>query len=99
MTKRIIAFALLIVMVGSLLLACDSSKSGPITDEEAIAIALKDMGISEKDADAVHIHVGTHEGQPCFNVYITYGSTNKTYVIHPISGDILEILDGAGHSH
>jgi hypothetical protein len=32
-------------------------------------------------------------------VYITYGLTSKTYVISSISGEILSIQNGSGHSH
>lgn len=99
MFKRGIAIFLLIVMVGCMFVACEEEKSDYINEDEAIAIALKDMGITEEQASAIHVHVGTYTEQPCFNVYITYGSNSKTYVISSLSGEILSIQNGSGHSH
>ena len=99
MLKRGIAIFLLIVMVGGLLVACQEDKPGYIQDKDAVKIALEDMGITEDQASAIHVHVGNYADQPCFNVYITYGSASKTYVISSISGEILSIQNGSGHSH
>ena len=96
MTKRIIAILLLTCMALALLAACDST--GAIDDQKATEIALKDMGITEDQADEIHAHVGEQDGVAGFNVYITYNGEQIAYFIHGKTGDI--ISKGAGtHSH
>ena len=98
MLKRSIAIFLLLAIMGSIFVACDSKKEG-ITSDKAVEIALKDMGISNDDADSVHVHEGLHDNLVCYNVYITAGSTSLTYVISKLDGEIVTIQEGAGHSH
>ena len=98
MLKRSIALLLMIVVVFGLLVACQE-KTEYLTEAEATEIALKAMGITKAQASSIHVHVGTHSDQPCYNVYITQGSTSKTYVISTITGQILAVTDGGGHSH
>ena len=97
MAKRSIAIFLLIVMVGGSLIACEEEKVG-VTQEEAVQIALKEMGITEADATSIHVHEGTHLNELCFNVYISAASGDMSYVVSRITGEILQIAEG-GHSH
>ena len=97
MLKRSIAIVLLIVLVGGLLIACEEKKVG-ITQEEAVAIALDTMGITEADATSIHVHEGTHMNELCYNVYINLADGGMSYVISRISGAILQVAEG-GHSH
>ena len=99
MFKRIIVFALLAALLCGVLAACDEGKGDYLEEQDAVAIVLKDLGIKTEDATSIHVHVGTHDNQPCFNVYITYKGVSKTYIVSSISGDILSIEDGSGHSH
>jgi predicted small secreted protein len=98
MMKRSIAIVLLLVLVGGLLIACEDKKVG-ITQDEAVKIALDDMGITEADTTSIHIHEGTHMNELCFNVYISTADGGMTYVVSRISGNILQIAEGGGHSH
>lgn len=98
MTKRIISLLLIAVLALSLLAACGND--GPLTVEEAIEVALDDLGIKEKDATSLDIHPTTVDGEACYAVYISVGNEHWEYVIHGHSGEILakEETDH-GHSH
>lgn len=98
MTKRIISLLLIAVLALSLLAAC--GKGGPLTVEEAIEIALDDLGIKEKDATSLDIHPTTVGGEACYVVYVSIGNEHWEYVVHGHSGEILikEETDH-GHSH
>ena len=98
MLKRSIAIFLLVVLVGGLLIACEDEKKVGITQEEAVTIALNEMGITEADASSIHVHEGTHLNELCYNVYINLADGGMSYVISRISGAILQIAEG-GHSH
>ena len=98
MLKRSVAIVLLFVIVGGLMVGCTEPKE-PISQAEAVNIAMKDMGIDNSDNPSIHVHEGTYGKAPCFNVYITVGHTDKQYIIAVNGGDILGILDGATHSH
>ena len=98
MLKRSVAILLLVVMVGALLIACEPQKE-PISQAEAVNIAMKSMGVEQSDNPSIHVHQGTQNNKEVFNVYVTVGSVSKTYVIAVHGGDILAVLDGAGHSH
>jgi predicted small secreted protein len=96
MTKRIIAILLLTCMALVLLAACDTT--GAIDDKKATEIALKDMGITEDQAEEIHAHVGDRDGVAGYNVYITYHGEQTAYFIHGKTGEILHKGPG-GHSH
>lgn len=96
MTKRIIAILLLTCMALALLAACDST--GAIDDQKAAQIALKDMGITEAQAEEIHCHFGEQDNVAGYNVYITYNGEQTAYFIHGKTGEIL--YKGTGeHSH
>ncbi len=99
MTKRIVSLLLIAVMVIGLLAAC--GKDGPLTADDAKAVALEDMGIKEKHADSVDTHLGTDaNGVPCYFVYITIDGEHWEYVVDGISGEILSKEEtDSGHSH
>lgn len=96
MKKRIIAIVALACMLLTLLTACGSDT---ISAEKAQKIALKDLGVSASKA-TVDVHVGEHEGIPCYSVYITVGSDHWVYMIDCVSGEILSSAESdTGHSH
>ena len=86
---------LLICMLSSMMIAC--GKSEPITSEEAYAIVLADLKMSEEDIPAPHIHTGTHDNQECYNIYITLSGESLLYVVS-VDGEILS-KGPANHSH
>lgn len=95
MTKRMIAILLVVCMAAALLAACGNKA---VDSESAKQIALKDMGITEDQAE-VHVHIAENEdGIACYSVYVTYNGEQTEYMIHGKTGEILS--KGAGsHSH
>ena len=98
MLKKSIAVFLLVAILGGMFVACDDQTKG-ITGDKAVEIALADLGISSNEVDSVHIHEGIHDKQVCYNVYITVDGESLTYVVNKLNGDILDIQEGAAHSH
>lgn len=94
MTKRIIAILLLTCMALALLAACNTS--GAIDDKKAVEIALKDLGITEDQAESIDAHVGTRDEVAGYNVYITY---NKEYFSYFINGKTGEIMHKGNEAH
>ena len=86
---------LLVCMLCSMMIACGNNE--PITEEEAFAIVLEDLKMSESDIPAPHIHTGTYENRECYNIYITLSGESFLYVVS-IDGDILS-KGPANHSH
>ena len=98
MAKRMICLVLLAVMAIGLLAAC--GKDGPLTTDEAIRIALDDLGVREKNADSTDIHPTTADGEACYAVYISVDGRHWEYIIHGYSGQILHKAEtDQGHSH
>lgn len=96
MKKRIIAIVAVACMLLTLLTACGN---GNISAEKAQKIALKDLGVSASKA-TVDVHAGSHEGMPCYSVYITVGDEHWIYLIDITSGEILSATESdSGHSH
>lgn len=98
MKKRIFAIALLSILLLGILAGC--KKDGPLSVEEAIEIAAEHSGASAREANEAHCHPQENEdGVVCFNVYITVGGKSFTYMIHGMTGEILSVTEGGGHSH
>ena len=96
MTKRLFTLFILICMVLFTLCSCESEKK--ITDNEAFAIMIEDLGENATGVSAPHIHEGTYEGKDCYNIYITANGESLVYVIST-SGEILYKGVGGEHSH
>ena len=92
--KKTIALFLIVCLVGTLFCACGGKK---ITAQEAYAIVLEDLGPVGEKVTSNHIHEGTYEGKPCFNIFITVDGQDFTYVVSQ-TGKILYKGLG-GHSH
>ena len=86
MSKRFFALLLVAVLALGLLAGCTKSKI--ISADEAIKIALKDMGISEKDA-TTHVHIAEGQADPSYGVYITYNGKTFLYVINAATKEIV----------
>lgn len=97
MTKRLIAFLMLVSVVFCLLAACGEKKETVITQDQAYAIILKDLGIDAEDADSPHFHIGTHDGLVCYNFYLTVDGETVNYTVST-TGEILQKGSGT-HSH
>lgn len=87
--KKTIILILLLALVVSLFAGCGEKKF--LEAEDAQKIALEDLGIKEKDAESVHIHVGEVEEGPAFSVHIEYEGKTYEYVILAATGEIVTV--------
>ena len=91
--KKWIVMLVLVAMFGALLAGCKHE----ITGEEAFHVVLGDLVNVEGTPTNPHIHTGTYEGKPCYNIYVTVNNTTLNYVVS-MTGEIL--FKGLGeHSH
>ena len=92
--KKWIALLLMACLLCSMLAGCGKK----ITSEEAYQIVLDDLGKTlAATAESPHIHTGTYEDKPCFNIFVTVNGMSMQYIISE-TGKILH--KGAGeHSH
>ena len=92
--EKVIALLLMACLLCGMLAGCGKK----ITAEEAHQIVLDDLGETmAATAEAPHIHEGTYEGKPCFNIFITVNGMTMQYIVSE-NGKILH--KGAGeHSH
>ena len=96
-TILIIVLIFVVFVIGLVLLGTCENNDETITSNEAFEIVLEDLGLTSQEADHPHIHEGTYEGQPCYNIYVTANGKSLTYVVS-IKGEILHKGEG-GHSH
>ncbi len=89
-----IVLVCIVCLVAVILLTCNN---GVITSDEAFEVVLNDLGITEQDAGTPHIHEGTYENKPCYNVYVTVNGESLSYVVST-TGEILHKGEGE-HSH
>lgn len=91
--KKWIAMLLLAALLCSVLAGCKAK----ITEDEAYQIVLDDLGASAALAETPHIHTGTYENKPCYNIFVTVNGISLNYIVSE-TGKIL--YKGAGeHSH
>ena len=92
--KRVIALLLMACLLCGLLAAC----SKKITAEEAYQVVLDELGETlAKTAQSPHIHEGTYDGKPCYNIFVTVNGMSMNYIVSQ-TGKIL--YQGPGeHSH
>ena len=90
----IIALVCVVCLAGVILLTCNN---GVITSDEALEIVLNDLGTTESQVGTPHIHEGTYENQPCYNIYVTVNGEDLSYVVS-VTGEILHKGEGS-HSH
>ena len=87
---------LVILLVLWLILpGCTSGKKG-ITEDEAIAIVLADLGVSADEA-SFHVHASVDK-VPQYTVYVTVGTRTMEYVVRMVDGKILS-AEESSHSH
>lgn len=93
-TLLILALVCVVCLVAVIILTCNN---GVITSDEAFELVLNDLGITESEAGTPHIHEGTYENKPCYNIYITVDGESLEYVVST-TGEILHKGEGE-HSH
>lgn len=93
--KKILSAVLLVCVIAVALCACQPKEN--ITPDEAVQVVMEDLGILVNNASAPHVHEGTYEGEPCYNVYVTVGAASLVYVVS-MQGKILHQGTGS-HSH
>ena len=84
--KKALVLILLLALTVSLFAGCGKAF---LDAEDAQKIALEDMGIKEKDADNIHVHVGDMAQGPSFSIHIDYQGQTYEYVILATTGEIL----------
>lgn len=87
--KKVLIFVLLLALTVSLFAGC--GKKAFLESEDAQKIALADLGIKEKDADSIHIHVGEMAQGPAYSVHVDYDGQTYEYVILAANGEILSV--------
>lgn len=92
--KKALIFILLLALTVSLFAGCGKDF---LEAEDAQKIALKDMGIKEKDAENIHIHVGEMAEGPSYSIHIDYQGQTHEYVILATTGEILSAGIVQGH--
>ena len=99
MTKRLIALAVIAVMLLGLLVAC--GKSGPLTTDDAKKVVLNDLGVKESKVDSIDIHItSAADGTACYAVYVTINGEHLEYVVNGLTGEILSVQEAdEGHHH
>lgn len=90
MKRRIISLFVLAAMLLCLLAACDSNSAKTITQDEAKTIALEEVGLSEKDVDDIHVHIGNIGDTVCYNIHITVGDQEYEVAINAATGEVVE---------
>lgn len=88
MKIRMIALVLILVLTLGMLAAC--GKKGPVTQEEAQKIALKEAGLTASEVTDVHTHVTTVDGIPCYSIHITTADGEQSVVISAADGTVIE---------
>ena len=93
-TILILALVCVVCLVSVLLLTCNN---GVISSDKALEIVCEDLELTEQELGSPHIHEGTYENQPCYNVYVTVNGKSLTYIVST-KGEILHKGEGS-HSH
>lgn len=96
MLRRIVLLLLCAALLLPVLCACAQEEDGPVSQEKAKQIVMEDLGSNAASVTDMHVHLVEEDGVACYSIHVTYGSTQKTYLIHGLTGQILSITDG-GH--
>lgn len=90
-------FCLIISVV--LLLSLCACGSKALTTDDAKAVVLKDLGVTESQVSNIHVHItNSEDGTPCYSVYLTVNGKQMEYLIDGATGEILSAGEGS-HSH
>ncbi len=91
--KKWIAILLLAGVLCGMLAGCTENLSA----EGAYQVVLEDLGAAAEMAANPHIHEGTYNDKPCFNIFVEVNGVSLQYIVSP-SGKILHKGPGE-HSH
>lgn len=91
--KKLFVILLVLCLV---LPGCASGKSG-ISQDDAVAIVLEDLGVSADEA-ALHVHTSMEDKTPCYLIYATVANRTMEYVVRMVDGKILS-AEESSHSH
>lgn len=95
MKKRMISLFLLTALLLCLLPAC-ADENDVLTGAEAQAAVLEAAGLDAGDVSNVHNHFEIVDGVPQYEIHLTYGGKDYTYVVHGRTGEIISSHEG-GH--
>ena len=96
MKKRLFVSLILAAVLLSLLTGC-GSKSDALTKEQAQTIALEQAGLTQSQVTDIHTHIVTEKGIPCYDIHITVGDKEFSYVISAVDGTVLASGNQTGH--
>ncbi len=92
-----------VILIGTVIftsMGSGSDPNGPLSTDDAKKVVLNDLNAKESKVDSLHIHTTEEDGIPCYLVYVTYNGENWEYIIHGLTGEILEKEENDhGHSH
>ena len=94
-TTIIAIVVICVVCLAGIILLSKNNKT--IDSDEAFAIVLEDLGMTESEVGTPHVHEDTYENQSCYNIYVTVNGESLTYVVST-KGEILHKGEGS-HSH
>lgn len=97
MTKRILVLFAAVCLLLTVTVACGQKKPKVITQDEAFAIIMEDIGKDAVISGDPHVHVGEYQQQVCYDFYLTVDGKSVSYVIST-SGEILH-KGNDSHSH
>lgn len=93
--KKIIAFVLVLTLALGLLAGCGNKV---ISQEQALKIVAKDLGVSVDDLSSAHIHIASGS-IPGYSIYVTVDGHNYDYLV-AASGEIVSHSEvEQSHSH
>lgn len=93
--KKLIAFVLVLTLALGLLAGCGNKV---ITQEEAMKIVAKDLGVSVNDLGSAHIHIASGD-VPGYNIYVTVDGHNYDYLVSADGQIISHSEVEQGHAH
>lgn len=87
--KKLFALALALCLMLCLLAGC-GEKDAVLTADEAIMVALKDLGVTAEDVQDAHVHI-VEEEQVAYSIHLVLADANYEYVIAANGGKILSV--------
>lgn len=94
--KKFIAMCLALTLLLGLLAGCGSKV---LTQDQALKVVAKDLGVSVNDFTSADIHVVTGD-VPAYSIYVTVDGHNYIYTIAANGGEILSHTESEhAHSH
>lgn len=93
MRKTLLTMIVLAVLMLCLMAGC-AEKSSVLTQDEAVQIALEELGITTGQAQT-HTHITEFEGKPCYSIHVYVGTESYEVVIDSVTGEVLNVGDAS----